>query len=116
MTVEQASEFLRRKSNDCKVAIEIENLSSGPMIVLCLVKENAVEEWKQLMGPENCSVARKSAPSSLRALYGDSENDMKNAVYGTQKQDDVEHDLHFFFPNSKKISFEIHYPFLHFFK
>jgi nucleoside diphosphate kinase len=113
LTVEQASEFLRRKSNDCKVAMEIVNLSSGPMIVLCLARENAVELWKQLMGPENCLLAKKSAPSSLRALYGDSEDVMKNAVYGSESEDDVGHELQFFFPNSEqanmKMSFANHF-------
>jgi nucleoside diphosphate kinase len=98
--VEQAREFLRRKSNDSKVATEIGNLSSGPMIVLCLSRENAIESWRELMGPENCSVAKQSAPTSLRALYG--KDDIENAVYGTKNDDDVGHELRFFFPNSKK--------------
>lgn len=83
------------------------------MIVLWLVGENAVEMWQQLMGPENCSVARKSAPSSLRALYGDAEDEVKNAVYGSKSDDDVGHELRFFFPNSKQLNmampFTIHF-------
>lgn len=71
------------------------------MIVLCLGREDAVEKWKELMGPENCAVARQSAPSSLRALYGDLSNDSKNAVYGCMNDSDVEHELQFFFPNCK---------------
>jgi nucleoside-diphosphate kinase len=72
------------------------------MIVLCLSRENAIESWRELMGPENCSVAKKSAPTSLRALYGNSKDDIENAVYGTENDDDVEHELRFFFPNGKK--------------
>lgn len=100
LTVEQARQFLQSRNN-CEVAAEMEILSSGPMIVLCLSRENAIKSWRALMGPENCSMARKSAPTSLRALYGDSKDDMMNAVYGTKEDCDVGHELRFFFPNSK---------------
>lgn len=72
------------------------------MIVLCLARLNAVEEWKRLMGPENFSTARISAPTSLQALYGDRDIETKNAVYGSQSVDDVGRELRFFFPNSKR--------------
>lgn len=81
--------------------MEIEHLSSGPMIVLCLAREDAVELWKLLMGPENYSVAKLSSPTCLRALYGEPDEASMNAVYGSQSEDDVRHDLQFFFPNSK---------------
>lgn len=99
LSVEQAITFLHRKSKSAPM--EIEYLSSGPMIVLCLARENVIEVWNDLMGPENCVVARKSSPSSLRALYGDPDNEMMNAVHGSKSRDDVEHDLNFFFPNSE---------------
>jgi nucleoside diphosphate kinase homolog 5 len=93
--------------------MEIEHLSSGPMIVLCLARENVVDHWKRLMGPESCLMAKKSAPTSLRAIYGDADDDVKNAVYGSDNVDDVQHELQFFFPNSKqrnvKMAFNIHF-------
>lgn len=104
LTVEQATKFLHRKSNDCKVSLEIANLSSGPLIVLCLARPNAIELWQRLMGPVDCSAAKRSAPTSLRALYGDADDgdETKNAVYGSRNSDDVRHELQFFFPNSKR--------------
>lgn len=78
------------------------SLSPGPLIVLCLARADAVESWKRLMGPENCSLAKLSAPTSLRALYGDPDDDTKNAVYGSDGDDDVQHELRFFFPNRKQ--------------
>lgn len=113
MTVEQATEFLHRKSNDCKVSLEIAHLSSGPLIALCLARKNAIELWNALMGPENCAVSKQSAPTSLRALYGDVDDEAKNAVQGSQSDDDVRHELSFFFPNRKlrnmKMPFAIHF-------
>lgn len=95
MTVEQAAVF------SCKTTSEIEVLCSGPMIVLCLAGEDVIEKWNRLMGPENCLAAKQSAPSSLRALYGDPDDPWKNAVDGSQSADDARHDLQFFFPNSE---------------
>lgn len=85
----------------CETKPDVDVLSAGPMIALCLGREDAVGKWKELMGPESCSVARKSAPSSLRALYGDLSDDTRNAVYGCMTDSDVEHELQFFFPNRK---------------
>lgn len=98
LTAEEASEFLCHKANDSMKT----SLSPGPLIVLCLARADAVESWKRLMGPENCSLAKLSAPTSLRALYGDPDDDTKNAVYGSDGDDDVQHELRFFFPNRKQ--------------
>lgn len=103
LTIEQATEFMsKRKYLECEIASEIEVLCSGPMIVLCLAQENAIEKWKRLMGPESSLVAKESAPSSLRALYGDPDDPSMNAVDGSKSTDDACHELQFFFPNSEK--------------
>lgn len=101
LTVEQAIAFQCRVQSACVNKTDVDILSSGPIIVLCLGREDSVEKWKELMGPENCSVARQSAPTSLRALYGDLRYDSKNAVYGCMNDSTVEHELQFFFPNCK---------------
>lgn len=104
LTGEQATAFLCRELSGCDICMEVVELSSGPAIVLCLSRDNAVEKWKELMGPEKCSVARQSSPTCLRALYGDRDDDTKNAVYGSETDDVVTLQLHFFFPNSKQSS------------
>ena len=106
LTGEQASDLLRdrREFSKCDVSREVVELSSGPMIVLCLCREDAVAKWKELMGPENCPSACQSAPTSLRALYGDPLDDSKNAVFGSDNDEAVKHQLHFFFPNCKLAS------------
>lgn len=84
--------------------MEIKEFTSGPLIALCLARENAVEGWIDLMGPEDCCVARVKAPTTLRALYGDDNgNIVQNAVHGSKCADDAIHELRLFFPNSKNV-------------
>ena len=35
---------------------------SGPMMALCLAREDAVEGWRELLGPKEISVAAEQAP------------------------------------------------------
>ena len=45
-------------------------MSSGPIVALVLAKENAIAEWRRVMGPTNPQEARESYPDTVRALYG----------------------------------------------
>ena len=35
-----------------------------------LIKENAIKEWRSFIGPTKVDKAKKEAPNSLRALFG----------------------------------------------
>ena len=98
--MEQATEFLKHKPNVSKFPMHVTYLSTGPIIALCLARTNAVKLWQDLMGPEKHLIAKQSAPTSLRAMFGDSNDDFKSAVYGTELLEDVPQELHYFFPNS----------------
>lgn len=98
LSIAQVEDFFRHMRNDkIEWAVNVEEWSSGPLIALCLSHNDAIELWKQLMGPENRKAAKESAPTSIRAMYdGDG-----NPVYGSECSTSAQHELHFFFPSSK---------------
>ena len=45
-------------------------MSAGPVVALVLAKENAIQDWRLLMGPTNPEEAKELYPDSVRALFG----------------------------------------------
>ena len=45
-------------------------MSSGPVIALELIGEEAIGKWRALIGPTDSATARSEAPTSLRARFG----------------------------------------------
>lgn len=60
----------------------------GPSVIMVLTKENAVEEWRQLMGPTDPEVAKETSPESIQAQFA--QHILSNAVHGSS---DREHAL-----------------------
>ena len=50
-------------------------------------------------GPTKVSEARKKSPQSIRALYGDLSNDMKNACHGSDSPPNAEREIEIIFPH-----------------
>lgn len=48
----------------------IDYITSGPIIVFEIVNTNAVDNWREAIGPTDPSRARTVAPTSIRAQYG----------------------------------------------
>ena len=67
-------------------------LSSGPMVVMILEKENAVVENRKLMGATDPS---KAEEGTLRKKYGISID--KNSVHGSDSIDNARIEIDFFF-------------------
>ena len=67
-------------------------LSSGPIIVMCLQKENAVLENRKLMGATNPKDAEEG---TLRKKYGISID--KNSVHGSDSEENAKIEIDFFF-------------------
>eukprot|EP00164_Ancoracysta_twista_P004596 GFYU01006206.1.p1 GENE.GFYU01006206.1~~GFYU01006206.1.p1 ORF type:complete len:388 (-),score=125.96 GFYU01006206.1:426-1589(-) len=72
-------------------------MSSGPIVALALAKEDAITEWRSLMGPTDSNKARAEKPESLRALFGT--NGQQNATHGSDSPESAARELKFFFPN-----------------
>ena len=71
---------------------------SDDIIVMVLAKIDAVQEWKNLIGPANPSRAREECPASLRARYGHDQT--KNALHGSDHYHTAEKEIRFMFPQT----------------
>ena len=69
-------------------------LSSGPIIVMCLEKENAVLDNRNLMGATN---PKEAKDGTLRKKYGISID--KNSVHGSDSTENAKIEIDFFFKN-----------------
>ena len=69
-------------------------LSSGPIIVMILEKENAVIANRELMGATNPNEAKEG---TLRKKYGVSID--KNSVHGSDSIENAKKEINFFFNN-----------------
>lgn len=78
-------------------------MSNEPVIAMELVAENAVQKWRDLIGPTDCEQARVQAPQTLRAKYGT--NKTFNACHGSDSVENGIQETSFFFgPEGKSIS------------
>jgi nucleoside-diphosphate kinase len=68
-------------------------MTSGPIIVMVLKKNKAIEEWRKLMGATDPKNAEKG---TIRNLYGT--NIEKNAVHGSDSKENALYEISYFFP------------------
>ncbi|KAG7460746.1 hypothetical protein MATL_G00202040 [Megalops atlanticus] len=74
----------------------VEFMSSGPMRAYILARENAISQWRELMGPTKVFRARYIAPGTIRALYG--LTDTRNTTHGSDSVESAQREIAFFFP------------------
>ena len=67
-------------------------LSSGPIIVIILYGENAIQKNRDLMGDTD---PKKAKDGTIRKLYGISID--KNSVHGSDSTDNAKAEIDFFF-------------------
>ncbi|MCK5077530.1 MAG: nucleoside-diphosphate kinase [Calditrichia bacterium] len=70
----------------------IEFMISGPVIVIALQRENAIEEYRKLIGATNPEVAIEG---TVRKLFG--HDTQKNCVHGSDSVINGEREVYFFF-------------------
>lgn len=68
-------------------------MSSGPCVVMVLERENAVDEFRRLMGATDPGEAREG---TLRREFA--ENVQRNAVHGSDSRETAAKEIAFFFP------------------
>ena len=73
-------------------------MSSGPIVAAILEKENAVEDYRELIGATNPANA---APGTIRALYAESFT--ANAVHGSDSDENALVEGSFFFSEMEQL-------------
>src|SRR5437868_491371 len=71
----------------------VDFITSGPVLIVVLFKENAVEEWRKLIGATNPAEA---LPGTIRHEFGTDIG--KNAVHGSDSDISAVKELILFFP------------------
>ena len=71
-----------------------EYLSSGPVVVMVLEKEDAILANRKIMGATD---PKKAEEKTIRKLYGISID--KNSVHGSDSNDNAKKEIDFFFKN-----------------
>ncbi len=93
LTREQAERFYAVHSQRSFYNELVDYMSSGPLIIMVLEKENAIQDWRELMGATNPAQARIG---TLRYMFGTSIGN--NAVHGSDSPTTAEQEIKFFFP------------------
>lgn len=67
-------------------------MTSGPVVVEVLEREDAVSKWRELMGATD---PKKAAPGTIRADFGTSIEE--NVVHGSDSLENAQKEIHYFF-------------------
>ena len=73
-------------------------MTSGPIVVMLLERENAISEWRKTMGATNPEEAEEG---TIRRLYGTSIQN--NAVHGSDSPENAKIEIDFFFNKIERV-------------
>lgn len=92
LSAEKAGEFYAVHKERPFYGELVEFMSSGPIVSAILEKDNAVEDFRTLIGATDPS---KAAPGTIRAMFAKSIGE--NAVHGSDSDENakIESDFHF---------------------
>tara|TARA_B100000965_G_C19327414_1_gene641425 strand:+ start:233 stop:637 length:405 start_codon:yes stop_codon:yes gene_type:complete len=94
VTKEEASDFYKVHQTKPFYDKLCSYLSSGPIVVMVLEGENAIEENRKLMGATD---PKNADEGTIRKKYGISID--KNSVHGSDSPDNAKKEINFFFKN-----------------
>jgi nucleoside-diphosphate kinase len=92
MTLEQAESFYEVHRGKPFFGGLIEFMTSGPVVVMVLKHENAVEEFRKLIGATDPA---KAEPGTIRKIFAVSVQ--MNAVHGSDSDENAAREASFFF-------------------
>ena len=97
LTLEQAGAFYEVHKGKPFYETLKQFMSSGPIIALILEKENAVEDYRTLIGATN---PENAAEGTIRKLYAT--NFQQNAVHGSDSDENANLESDFFFSKTER--------------
>ena len=97
MTIDQAESFYEVHRGKPFFESLVEFMTSGPVFVMILRHENAVDEFRKLIGATDPA---KAEPGTIRKLYAVSVQ--MNAVHGSDSDENACRESDFFFSNIEK--------------
>lgn len=97
LTQEQAAQFYAIHESRPFFNGLVEYVSSGPIYVMVLEGDNAVEKTRLLVGATD---PQKAAPGTIRALFGTSVQ--QNAIHASDSEASASNEIPFFFPEEKQ--------------
>jgi nucleoside-diphosphate kinase len=100
MSVKQAEEFYAVHRGKPFYDSLVAYMSSGPIIAAILEKENAVQDYRKLIGATNPADA---AEGTIRKKYAESLE--KNAVHGSDSDENAIVECDFFFSKTERIQY-----------
>ena len=92
LSTEKAGEFYEVHKERPFYGELVDFMSSGPIVAAALEKDNAVEDFRKLIGATNPAEA---AEGTIRALYATSIGE--NAVHGADSDENAEREIAFHF-------------------
>ena len=98
MSAEKAGEFYAVHSQRPFYGELVEFMSRGPIIAAILEKDNAVADFRKLIGATDPSKADKG---TIRQLYAESIGE--NAIHGSDSDENARIESDFFFSNLERI-------------
>lgn len=97
LTEERAGEFYAIHRDRPFYGELVAFMSSGPIVAAILEKDNAVDDFRTLIGATNPAEA---APGTIRQLFADSIGE--NAIHGSDSDDNADIEGNFFFSATER--------------
>ncbi len=105
LTIEEAEAFYSMHRDKHFFGELVKFITSAPVVAMILQKENAVADYRRLIGDTDPS---KAAPGTIRALYA--EDIEHNAVHGSDTDENARRECDFFFSMRERYA---DYPVIH---
>ncbi|KAJ3591990.1 hypothetical protein NHX12_007120 [Muraenolepis orangiensis] len=103
LTEEQVKQFYHRHADEDHFPALQLNMTSGPVLALVLAREEAVQHWRNILGPADVTQAKAEDPNCLRALFA-AEDEPLNQLHGSASGEEARREIDFFFPVQRTLA------------